>query len=222
MTLKAWRKGVAYKSITASAEFHNNHMILACVDRLPRSASDLIKDGEVANFTVVLRNMAEFPATVQYEVEFDYTAVQSGSVLLANASESGSRFSFSFQQLVTFGSQIAFPPKPDGGEGTPWQSNLFRPVHFVRVSWNVADPPAVGGHESVWSNVAYGYVYVCIPGDVDEDFAVTIFDLVRITAIYSTEEGDPRYSADADLDRNGEINIFDVVICTGHYGMHYQ
>jgi hypothetical protein len=92
----------------------------------------------------------------------------------------------------------------------------------VRVSWNVTDPAVVSGYESVWSNVAYEYVYVRIPGDVDGDFAVTIFDLVRITAIYNVGKDDPRFNMDADLDGNGEINIFDVVICTSHYGMHFQ
>jgi hypothetical protein len=85
----------------------------------------------------------------------------------------------------------------------------------------VTEPTAVSGYEPAWSNVVCEYVYVRIPGDVDGDFAVTIFDLVKITVIYKVREGDPRYSIDADLDGNGEINIFDVVICTGHYGMHY-
>jgi hypothetical protein len=221
MTLKAWREGVTYKGIAASTEFHNSHLVLAYVERLPRSASNLIKDGEIANFSVALMNMAEFPVRVQYKVDFDDSTVQSGSVILANASQSGGCFNFSFQQLVTFGSQMSFPPKPDGGEATSWQSNLFRPVHFVRVSWNVTEPTAVSGYGSAWSNAVYEYVYVRIPGDVDGDFAVTIFDLVRITAIYNVEEGDPRFSADADLDGNSVINIFDVVICTSHYGQKY-
>jgi len=63
-----------------------------------------------------------------------------------------------------------------------------------------------------------GLIKVTIRGDVDGDGNVTIFDVVRITRIYNVPSTDPRYDPDADLNNNGLIEIFDVVLCTSNYG----
>jgi len=66
-----------------------------------------------------------------------------------------------------------------------------------------------------------GNVIVTIPGDVDGDFDVDIFDVVKITSIYASKQGDPRFSPNSDIDGDGVITIFDVVICTSQYGQKY-
>jgi PKD repeat protein len=65
------------------------------------------------------------------------------------------------------------------------------------------------------------WIIVTIPGDVDGNFVVSIFDVVKITSCYGKEQGDPLYNPNADIDGNGAINIFDVVACTGHYGQKW-
>jgi parallel beta-helix repeat protein len=64
----------------------------------------------------------------------------------------------------------------------------------------------------------YGIVKVTVPGDVDGDRDIDIYDIVRITSSYGAKSGEPRYYANADIDSNGEINIYDVVIATSRYG----
>jgi parallel beta-helix repeat protein len=64
----------------------------------------------------------------------------------------------------------------------------------------------------------YGIVKVTVPGDVDGDGDIDIYDIVRITSSYNAIIGDPRYYANADIDGSGIINIFDVVIATSRYG----
>ena len=59
---------------------------------------------------------------------------------------------------------------------------------------------------------------ITIPGDVDGDFDVDIFDIVRITNAYATKIGDLKFNPQSDLDGDGVITIFDVVICASHYG----
>jgi parallel beta-helix repeat protein len=61
-------------------------------------------------------------------------------------------------------------------------------------------------------------IRVTIPGDVDGDFYVFIFDVVKITGCYGKKRGDALYNPNADIDDNGVINIFDVVLCTSNYG----
>jgi len=66
-----------------------------------------------------------------------------------------------------------------------------------------------------------GWVVVTIQGDVDGDFDVDIYDVVKITGIYTSERGDPQFNPNSDLDCNGKIQIYDVVMCTSHYGQKY-
>ncbi len=57
-----------------------------------------------------------------------------------------------------------------------------------------------------------------IPGDLDQDWDVDIFDIVTIARAYGSEAGGPRYTQKCDLDRDGDIDIFDVVIAASNYG----
>jgi len=59
---------------------------------------------------------------------------------------------------------------------------------------------------------------VTIPGDVDIDSDVDIFDIVKIAGCYGSGEGDPEYIFECDIDRDRDIDIHDVVIAAGNYG----
>jgi len=80
----------------------------------------------------------------------------------------------------------------------------------------------VSGETRTFDNTfVAGSVTVSIIGDVDGDFDVDIFDVVKITGAYGKKRGDLAYNPNADIDDSGLINIFDVVMCTGHYGQKY-
>ncbi len=64
-------------------------------------------------------------------------------------------------------------------------------------------------------------VIVTVPGDVDATFTVTILDVVKITGIYASKQGDPNFNPNSDINNDGKITILDVVICTGHYGQKH-
>ena len=63
-----------------------------------------------------------------------------------------------------------------------------------------------------------GWILVTIPGDVDGDFDVDIFDIVRMATVYGVIKPDPRYDTNSDLDDDGDIDIFDIVTAAGNYG----
>jgi len=57
------------------------------------------------------------------------------------------------------------------------------------------------------------------PGDVNHDLKVDIYDVVRITAVYGSREGDDNWNPHSDIaEPYGIIDIYDVVRCTGYYG----
>jgi nitrous oxidase accessory protein len=59
-------------------------------------------------------------------------------------------------------------------------------------------------------------------GDINHDLKIDIYDVVQITAIYGSQEGDDNWNPHADItEPSGIIDIYDVVTCTKDYGQEY-
>lgn len=67
---------------------------------------------------------------------------------------------------------------------------------------------------------AYCVKWHC-PGDVDGNGIVDDTDVNIVSVLYGIERGDPNWNSRADLVRDLEINIYDVVMVTGNYGVEY-
>ena len=63
-----------------------------------------------------------------------------------------------------------------------------------------------------------GWIFVTIPGDVDGDRDVDIYDIVRMANIYGVSKPDPRYDTNCDIDGDGDIDIYDIVAAANNYG----
>jgi hypothetical protein len=63
-----------------------------------------------------------------------------------------------------------------------------------------------------------GLIIVTVPGDVEGDRDVDIFDIVRMAGVYGLTKPNPSYHPNCDIDGDGDIDIFDIVIAAGHYG----
>jgi hypothetical protein len=66
-----------------------------------------------------------------------------------------------------------------------------------------------------------GSILVTISGDVDADFDVDIYDVVKTCSCYGTEEEDPQYEAHCDIDGDGDVDIYDIVAMCNHCGETY-
>lgn len=64
-------------------------------------------------------------------------------------------------------------------------------------------------------------VCVSLPGDVDADHDIDIFDIVKLTCAYGTIEGQLSYQSNHDINGDGKINIFDIVIASSSYGQSW-
>jgi len=86
--------------------------------------------------------------------------------------------------------------------------------------WAYAEP-VPNETDTTDNTFTYGVITITILGDVDGDFDVDIYDVVKITGIYGCNKNDPEFNPNSDLDDDGEITIYDVVRCTSHYGETY-
>lgn len=68
------------------------------------------------------------------------------------------------------------------------------------------------------NTLADKWIIVTLPGDVEGDRDVDIFDIVKMAGVYGVSEPDPRYSPTCDIDCDGDVDIFDIVIAAGNYG----
>jgi len=64
-------------------------------------------------------------------------------------------------------------------------------------------------------------VYVGIPGDVDGNGIVNMFDLYYVASHFGASIGQPEYIANYDVDSNSIINMLDLWITARHFGERY-
>jgi len=65
------------------------------------------------------------------------------------------------------------------------------------------------------------WIIIVLPGDVDADRDVDIYDVVAVCGVYGLTIGDPGFDPDKDIIPNGVIDIYDVVLLCGNYGAIY-
>ena len=100
-----------------------------------------------------------------------------------------------------------------------WNTTGFAKGNYT--VWAFAEP--VPGEIDIEDNVLYSDVEVCvtIPGDVDADFDVDLYDAVKLLVCYGTEEGGSDYDSFCDIDGDGDIDLYDAVTLLTHYGEKY-
>jgi hypothetical protein len=67
-----------------------------------------------------------------------------------------------------------------------------------------------------------GWVCVGIPGDVNSDGIVDVFDAVLLAGAAGANPTSPNWNPNADINNDLIIDVFDAVILAGHAGEHYS
>jgi len=78
--------------------------------------------------------------------------------------------------------------------------------------------PVLGETEISDNNSTDGWIFVTIPGDVDGDKDVDIFDIVSMAGVYGEVFPPVWPIPPPDIDGDGDVDIFDIVIAAGNYG----
>lgn len=77
----------------------------------------------------------------------------------------------------------------------------------------------VPGETFTFDNTLFkGWVLVTLPGDVDSNRIVDIFDIVLMASVYGMEKQNVQYDPNCDIDDDSDIDIFDIVAAAVHYG----
>jgi hypothetical protein len=77
--------------------------------------------------------------------------------------------------------------------------------------------PVLGETDTDDDTLVDGWVVVAMPGDINADGIVDIFDCVRIALAFSATPHDPNWDPNSDIDNSNLIDIFDLVIVAIHF-----
>jgi hypothetical protein len=67
------------------------------------------------------------------------------------------------------------------------------------------------------NNFTGGVVKVTIPGDINGNFTVDIFDAIILAGAFNSKPGDHNWNPNADINGDGIVDIFDAIILAGHF-----
>jgi hypothetical protein len=149
---------------------------------------ETIGQGKMADLNVTLENQGSGVETFNVTVYANSTQIVSQEVIL-NPSE---------LQSVIF----------------TWNTTGFALGNYSLQAEASLVPGEIDPADNVF---VYGWTFVTIPGDIDGDRDVDIFDIVRMATIYGVVKPDPAYDPNCDIDNDGDIDIFDIVSAAGHY-----
>jgi hypothetical protein len=68
---------------------------------------------------------------------------------------------------------------------------------------------------------ARSWVVITMPGDIDGNFKVQLYDLVLLAYAYGSMPNNSNWNPNADIDGNNEAGLSDLVALAQHYGQHY-
>ncbi|UCD95841.1 MAG: hypothetical protein JSV35_04860, partial [Candidatus Bathyarchaeota archaeon] len=141
-------------------------------------------------------------------VEINFTICNQGSVLAT-----------SNITLYANGTEIQTRNITIGSLETQNMSFTWNTTGFLKGNYlmNVTVTPVIG-ETDIADNDLQTWILLTLPGDVDGDKDVDIFDIVLIVHVYGSQEGQPAYNPDCDFDADGDVDIFDVIIAASNYG----
>ncbi|UCB61193.1 MAG: hypothetical protein JSW72_03860, partial [Candidatus Bathyarchaeota archaeon] len=88
---------------------------------------------------------------------------------------------------------------------------------ILEMRYDIINPPPPYDH------LDNGLFYSTIPGDVNIDKTVDIFDIGKISSHWypGPPIGPSGYDIDADINNDGAVDIFDIGITSAHWGDTY-
>ena len=69
-----------------------------------------------------------------------------------------------------------------------------------------------------WDNYPLMEPYTQLPGDINNDGTVDIFDCVVVALAFGSKPGDPNWNPVADINNDNIVDIFDIVVVALHFG----
>jgi hypothetical protein len=80
--------------------------------------------------------------------------------------------------------------------------------------------PVPGETDTADNTFTDGTIYVGIPGDINGDGIVDIYDAILLAKAYNSKLYDPTWNANADINSDANVDIYDALILAGNFNKH--
>lgn len=154
-----------------------------------KTSKTILGKGYTLQINATAENQGNFTETFNLTVYCNMTAIETLSINLANGTST----------VATF----------------MWNNTNFAYGNYTIKAYAEPVPEET---ETADNTLIDGEIILSIPGDIEGDGDVDIYDVVRIASIYGVKKGDPRYNADLDVNYDEKIDLYDIVIAASHYG----
>jgi len=154
----------------------------------------VVYQGWPVNITVTAKNEGDVNETFSINVCYDSTLIENQTV--ANLAPDQ-------EATLTF----------------TWYTTTVEP--YVNHTIKAEIPTAPYEIDTTDNALADGILMVKLMGDINGDQLVDINDLIIVAQAFGSYEGHPRWNPEADLSRDGVIDIDDGVLTVMNFGKHY-
>jgi hypothetical protein len=83
---------------------------------------------------------------------------------------------------------------------------------------NATASPVPGETNTTDNTLVDGQLTVAIPGDINGDGNVDIYDAILLAAAYGSTPGTPNWNPNADINGDGIVDIYDAIILAANFG----
>lgn len=78
----------------------------------------------------------------------------------------------------------------------------------------------VSNETNTGNNVVLTWIIITIPGDLNGDFTVDIYDAIMLAGAYNSVSTSLNWNLNADINGDGIVDIYDAIILAGHFNQH--
>jgi parallel beta-helix repeat protein len=98
-----------------------------------------------------------------------------------------------------------------------WNTSGFEHGNYTMTAH--AEP--VLGETDLADNTFLCWIIITIPGDINGDFTVDIYDAIILANAYNSKPGGQYWNPNADINSDNIVDIYDAIILANRYNQHY-
>jgi hypothetical protein len=99
-----------------------------------------------------------------------------------------------------------------------WDTTGFAYGHYTLWADAKPDPTETNtsNNNGIGSNLT-----LTIPGDLNGDFSVDVYDAIILANAYNSKLGNLKWNSNADINGDNVVDVYDAIILANHYDQHY-
>jgi parallel beta-helix repeat protein len=99
-----------------------------------------------------------------------------------------------------------------------WNTTGFAYGNYILSANAKPDPTESNASNNI---ITGGNLTLTIPGDLNGDFSVDVYDAISLAGSYDFKTGSQSWNPNTDINNDGEVDILDALILSKHYGQSY-